>query len=108
MLGHLDHRLHEGVECLVRRVIAPLTRGCLLTGLDFPRQEKRVPCYGCVIRLKIEGVVLVLDSLVGGNSPRSPMFLFAAPSHWTTMECRMCAMPGKNIVPVSGLTKTIL
>ena len=44
MLGHLDHRLHEGVECLVRRVIAPLTRGCLLTGLDFPRQEKRVPC----------------------------------------------------------------
>lgn len=44
MLGHLDHRLHERVECLVCRVITPLTRGCRLTRLEFPREQKRIPC----------------------------------------------------------------
>jgi len=98
MLGHLDHRLHERVECLVCRVITPLTRGCRLTRLEFPREQKRIPCG--VMRRWLKGSIRMLapDGHVGSDLPRLPMFLFAAPSHWTTMECRMCAMPTENVV----------
>ena len=82
VLGHLDHRLHERVECLVGRVIAPLARGCLLTG-DFPRQEKRIPCGAMRCRLNdIGSCVSAGRSRRGQFFPRSPMFLFAARSHW--------------------------